>query len=134
MGTRVEHTACPLDCPDICALTVEIDDQSGKVVSVNGGHRSPITAGFICGKVRRLPDYVYAPDRIRHPLIRVAPKGSNELAGFASFRRASWDEALALVAGKIAAVRARSGGEAILPYHYGGSNGWLTEGGTAERF
>jgi hypothetical protein len=26
------------------------------------------------------------------------------------------------------------GGEAILPFHYGGSNGWLTEGGAATRF
>src|SRR4029077_9175685 len=31
-------------------------------------------------------------------------------------------------------IRARSGGEAILPYHYGGSNGWLTEGALATRF
>lgn len=136
MGTHVEHTACPLDCPDICDLTVEIDDDSKKVVRVDGGRRSPITDGFICGKVRRLPDYIYAPDRIRHPLIRIAPKDStsNPETGATSFRRASWDEALTLVAGKIAAVKARSGAEAILPYHYGGSNGWLTEGGTVERF
>ena len=29
---------------------------------------------------------------------------------------------------------ANFGGEAILPYHYGGSNGWLTEGALATRF
>ncbi|MES1204429.1 MAG: molybdopterin-dependent oxidoreductase [Pseudomonadota bacterium] len=133
MAIRREHTACPLDCPDICDLVVDIDDQSGKVIKVDGGQRSPLTDGFICGKVRRLPDYVYGADRVRYPMIRMAAKGRGD-APDQTFRRASWDEALNLVAEKIAAVRARSGGEAILPYHYGGSNGWLTEGGTVERF
>src|SRR5690606_24428925 len=38
------------------------------------------------------------------------------------------------VAERIAAIRDRSGAPAILPYHYGGSNGWLTEGALATRF
>ena len=38
-----------------------------------------------------------------------------------------------MVASRMQAIRARAGGEAILPYHYGGSNGWLTEGALATR-
>ena len=46
----------------------------------------------------------------------------------ASFERVSWDEALALDRRAHAATRASSwGGESILPYSYGGSNGLLTQ-------
>lgn len=118
-------SACPLDCPDLCGLTVTVDD--GRVVAVDGDRRGPITDGFICGKVRKFADHLYGDDRVRHPLVRVGAKGEDR------WRRASWDEALDLVASRLAELRAREGGESILPYHYGGSNGWLTEGALASR-
>ena len=121
------RTACPLDCPDLCGLAVEVDDASGAVTRVDGDRRGPLTDGFICGKVRNLADHLYGDDRIRWPLVRDGAKGAG------AFRRASWDEALELVATRLGAIRARAGGEAILPYHYGGSNGWLTEGALASR-
>lgn len=120
------HSACPLDCPDLCSLRVEVED--GRVVRVDGGDRTPITDGFVCGKVRNIRDHLYGPERVLTPMIRTGAKGAGEL------RPASWDEALGLVVERLGAIRARSGGEAILPYHYGGSNGWLSEGGTATRF
>jgi anaerobic selenocysteine-containing dehydrogenase len=126
MSSVVRHTACPLDCPDLCHLEVEVD--GGRVRRVAGGSRSPITDGFICGKVRNIADHLYGDDRVRHPLIRTGAKGDRQ------FRQASWDEALDLIASRLAAIRERSGGQAILPYHYGGSNGWLTEGALATRF
>ena len=62
-------------------------------------------------------------------MIRTGAKGSG------AWRQATWDEALDLVADAARARSARArGGEAILPYHYGGSNGWLTEGALATRF
>ena len=39
----------------------------------------------------------------------------------------TWDEALALIAERIRDSRERWGGESILPYSYGGSNGLLTQ-------
>ncbi|MGN6105060.1 MAG: molybdopterin-containing oxidoreductase family protein [Kofleriaceae bacterium] len=119
------HSACPLDCPDLCSLTVKVEGD--RVVEVDGDHCGPITHGFICGKVRKIADHLYGDDRVRSPLVRVGPKGSGQ------WRTVSWDEALGLVADRLATIRARSGGEAILPYHYGGSNGWLTEGALATR-
>jgi anaerobic selenocysteine-containing dehydrogenase len=112
-------TVCPLDCPDSCSLEATVQD--GRVTKLDGSTQNPVTGGFICAKVRRFPDRVYGPDRLRHPAVRVGPKGA------ASFRRAAWDEALAIVADRLAAVRAEWGGEAILPYSYGGSNGLLTQ-------
>ena len=124
METR--FSACPLDCPDLCGLTVTVD--AGRVVGVEGDRRGPLTDGFICGKVRKIADHLYGEDRLTTPLMRSGPKGSGRWSAV------SWDEALGHIAERIGSIRARSGGEAILPYHYGGSNGWLTEGALATRF
>ena len=119
-------SACPLDCPDTCGLTVKVD--AGRVVAVDGDRRAAVTDAFVCNKVRKIARHLYCPERLATPLLRTGPKGSG------AFRAATWDEALEVVADRIRSVRARSGGEAILPYHYGGSNGWLTEGALASRF
>jgi anaerobic selenocysteine-containing dehydrogenase len=123
METR--SSACPLDCPDLCGLTVTVDQ--GRVVEVNGDRRGPVTDGFICGKVRKIADHMYGEDRLTAPLWRTGPKGSGR------WSPVTWDDALDRIAGRIAEIRARAGGEAILPYNYGGSNGWLTEGALASR-
>ena len=115
----VVESACPLDCPDACSLEVEVEN--GRVLSVGGSRRNTVTDGYICAKVRRFPEHMYGADRILSPGIRVGKKGEGK------FRDASWDEALDLVASRLLAVRDEFGGEAILPYSYGGSNGLLTQ-------
>ncbi len=116
-------TACPLDCPDACSLSVSVRD--GRVVEVDGGHANDATRGYICAKVRRFPERVYGDDRLRFPMVRKGPKGGGQ------FARVSWDEALEAIA---SAIRRASttpvGAEAILPYCYGGSNGLLTQDAT----
>ena len=119
----VHRSACPLDCPDLCGLEVTVED--GRVTKIDGDTRSPITDSFICGKVRKMADHLYGDDRVLVPKIRTGPKGSGQ------FRNASWDEALDRIVDKISSIKEH---EAILPYHYGGSNGWLTEGALATRF
>jgi anaerobic selenocysteine-containing dehydrogenase len=111
-------SACPLDCPDACSLDVQVED--GRVVKVDGSRRNPMTEGYICAKVRRMPELLYGEGRLLYPAVRRGPKG----AGL--FERISWDEALDLVAAKMREARERWGGEAILPFCYGGSNGMLT--------
>ena len=112
-------TICPLDCPDGCSLEVTVED--GRIASIDGSHANPVTDGYICAKVRRFPERVYGPDRLTYPAIRKGPKGR------ASFQRVSWDEALATIAERLLETRREFGGEAILPYSYGGSNGMLTQ-------
>jgi anaerobic selenocysteine-containing dehydrogenase len=118
---RVTHrSACPLDCPDACSLDVTVE--AGRVVRVEGAaDRNPLTAGFICSKVRKLPEHVHGDERIATPHRRVGAKGEGR------FEPCGWDEALDLVARRLLAARERSGGESILPYSYGGSNGLLTQ-------
>ncbi|HTY41044.1 MAG TPA: molybdopterin-dependent oxidoreductase [Thermoanaerobaculia bacterium] len=122
---RHVESACPLDCPDACSLDVTV--AGGRVVAVGGSDTNPVTRGFICAKVRRYPEHLYGPSRLTHPGIRTGRKGEG------AFRRASWDEALALVAEKMMAVRREVGGEAILPVSYGGSNGYLSQDTTDAR-
>ncbi|MGH9241889.1 MAG: molybdopterin-dependent oxidoreductase, partial [Vicinamibacterales bacterium] len=117
-----EHTVstvCPLDCPDSCSLDVRIQD--GKITSIDGSSLNPVTDGYICAKVRRFPERVYGPDRLLYPAVRKGPKG------LASFQRTTWDDAMALIAERLHDARERWGGESILPYSYGGSNGLLTQ-------
>ena len=118
--TTVRSTTCPLDCPDACHLEAEVDGD--RLLALGGGYDHPDTNGFICSKVARFGRRLDHPDRVLTPLRRVGAKGEG------SFEPVSWDEALAEVAGRLTAVRERWGGEAILPYHYGGSNGWLSDG------
>ncbi len=126
MTLEQRSSACPLDCPDLCGLRVTVEH--GRVIAVDGDHRSAFTDGVICGKVRKIADHLYGRDRLLYPMVRKGPKGSGE------WERLSWDEALDVITAKLLAIRDRHGATAILPYHYGGSNGWLTDGALAERF
>jgi anaerobic selenocysteine-containing dehydrogenase len=120
MTDRVVSTTCPLDCPDACALEVTVSN--GTIERIGGGTAHPDTAGFICTKVTRFDRRVYHARRLHHPLRRVGPKGA------AAFERISWAEAMAEIVRQVRRIAAEWGGEAILPYHYGGSNGLLSDG------
>ena len=115
----VVDTACPLDCPDACSLSVTVN--KGRVVTIDGSHLNPPTGGYICAKVRRFGERVYGDARLQHPAVRSGAKGQGR------FSRISWDEAIELIAGRLIDVKKRWGGEAILPFSYGGSNGLLTQ-------
>lgn len=124
--TRVLPSACPLDCPDACSLDVTLEGD--RVVKIDGSQRNPITAGFICNKVRHYAAHLYGEARMRTPGVRRGARGS----GF--FEPISWDAAFDLIAERITAAVKRHGGEAVLPLSYGGSNGYLTQGTTDDRF
>lgn len=121
----VLKSICPLDCPDACSLDVTVED--GRVVKLDGGRDNPITRGYICAKVRHFDRHLYGPERLRYPALRRGARGSGQ------FQRVSWDEALDVVARKLMEVRETRGGEAILPFSYGGSNGLLTQDTTDAR-
>ena len=118
-GRSTVDTACPLDCPDTCSLAVSVE--KGRIVRIDGSARHDVTAGFICGKVRRFGERVYGADRLRHAGLRNGPKGEGR------FRHVGWEQALDVVARQMLAIRERWGAEAILPFSYGGSNGLVTQ-------
>ncbi len=97
------------------------------MVALGGSSVNPVTQDYICAKVRRYPEHLYGEARIRHPGVRVGAKGEGR------FRRATWDEALGLVAERMQRVRKERGGEGILPFSYGGSNGYISQDTTDAR-
>jgi len=122
---QVVETACPLDCPDGCSVAVTVTD--GRVTAIDGSTENPATKGYICAKVRRFADRLEGADRLLHPAVRVGPKGGGALSPI------GWDEAIDLLATRLEDARQRFGGESILPFSYGGSNGLLTQDTTDAR-
>jgi anaerobic selenocysteine-containing dehydrogenase len=112
-------SVCPLDCPDACSLEVRVEGD--RVVAVGGSHINPVTAGYICAKVRRLPEHVHGERRVRYPAMREGRKGEFR------FRRVSWEEALDTIAARMTELVRRGDAERILPFYYGGSNGYLSQ-------
>ncbi len=123
----VRRSVCPLDCPDTCAVLINVD-AAGRGSKLRGDPGHPVTRGFLCGKVARYLDRQYSPDRLLYPQKRVGAKGEGK------FERVSWDEALAEIAERLKATAAEFGSESILPYSYAGSMGFLQANGMDRRF
>jgi anaerobic selenocysteine-containing dehydrogenase len=117
MPSQIIRTTCTMDCPDTCGLEVTVSE--GKIQRIRGTQDHPTTNGFICDKISRFDRRVYYEDRLLYPLRRNGRKGVGE------FVRISWDEAIAEITDRFKSILQQWGGEAILPYHYGGSNGLL---------
>jgi anaerobic selenocysteine-containing dehydrogenase len=124
---KVIHAACPHDCPDTCAMLIEVED--GRATKVSGDPDHLPTKGFLCTKVSRYLERVYNPDRVLYPMRRVGAKGAGR------FERISWDEALDTIAERFSEINESSDGpEAILPYSYGGTMGIVNNGSMDRRF
>jgi anaerobic selenocysteine-containing dehydrogenase len=135
--TEIRRSICSLDCPDSCSVLVTVDTVSGRAVKVEGEKDHPITQGFLCAKVTRYLDHVYAPDRVLNPMRRRPGVSKGPLPQgreLEAFERISWDEALDGIAEKLAAVSREYGPESILPYSYAGTIGLLGYGSLDRRF
>jgi anaerobic selenocysteine-containing dehydrogenase len=112
-------------------------DGSGRAIKVQGDPTHPVTQGFLCGKVAKYLDRVYAPDRILFPLRRRpgAQKGPRARGSeHEAFERVSWDEALDAIAARLKETAESYGPESILPYSYAGTIGVLGFGSMDRRF
>jgi anaerobic selenocysteine-containing dehydrogenase len=104
-GTRVG--VCNL-CEAICGLRVTFTD--GEVTGIRGNPEVPLSRGFICPKGVSMADVYTDPDRLRRPVRRVG-EGAE-----ATWEEMDWDEALDLVADRLAATSAEHGGDAVGVY------------------
>ncbi|MGA0894715.1 MAG: molybdopterin-containing oxidoreductase family protein [Ilumatobacteraceae bacterium] len=125
-GERVVHTACTLDCPDGCSLSVTVHD--GRIVRVDASADNPYTDGWICAKVKKYAQRVYAPERVMTPLVRTGPKGAGE------FRPISWDDAIALVVGRMRDAINRRGANSIAAFTYNSSSPAVESASMSEAF
>ncbi|MDE3186023.1 MAG: molybdopterin-dependent oxidoreductase [Acidobacteriota bacterium] len=133
---RIVHTVCSHDCPDSCAVLVTVNEE-GRAIKVEGDPSQPVTQGFLCGKVAKYLDRVYAPERILYPLKRKPGAAKGPLARgreHEAFERVSWDEALGAIAARLQQISDEYGPESILPYSYAGTIGVLGFGSMDRRF
>ena len=117
--------ACPHDCPDTCSLVTTVVDGVATKVSGNPAHAH--TGGVLCAKVSKYTERSYHADRVLQPLKRVGPKGAGQ------FQPVSWDEALSDIAARLHAIAQRNP-EAILPYSYAGTMGYVQGESMDRRF
>jgi len=122
----VVHTACTLDCPDACSLAVTVTN--GRITDVDASPDNPFTDGWICAKVKRHAQRVYAPERLLTPLVRTGPKGVGE------FREATWEDATALIAGRMHSAIERKGADAVVAFTYNSSAAVLERASLSEAF
>jgi anaerobic selenocysteine-containing dehydrogenase len=120
------HTACTLDCPDGCSLAVTVED--GRITKVDAAPENPLTDGWICAKVRRHAQRVYAPERVLTPLVRTGPKGSGE------FRSATWDEAMGLIGTRLRTALDTKGPESVVAFTYNSSAARVETASLTEAF
>jgi len=125
--TQTLPSVCPLDCPDTCSLSAEVEN--GKLIKVRGSDANPYTAGVICNKVARYyPDFVHGDARLTHPLKRTGPRGSGQ------YERITWDKALDLIQAGFSKAIAEHGPQSVLPFNYAGPHGELAGGSMDRRF
>jgi anaerobic selenocysteine-containing dehydrogenase len=96
MATQVIRTMCPMNChPTLCGMLVEVED--GRVVKVSGDPQNPDSQGFLCIRGQASREILDNPRRLLHPMVRGRRGGDD-------WRRASWDEALDLIVGRMRAA------------------------------
>ena len=117
--------ACPHDCPDTCSFFVTVEN--GRAVKIEGAKDHPTTDGFLCTKVNRYLERTYSPQRVLYPMKRAGEKGKG------IFERISWDEALDTIAAKFKEIAADDP-QAILPYSYAGTMGFVQSQSIDRRF
>jgi anaerobic selenocysteine-containing dehydrogenase len=124
MPLDIVHSACPHDCPSCCALEVERID-AHTIGRVRGAKENTYTCGVICAKVARYAERVHHPGRLKTPLRRVGDKG----VGVEAFEPMGWDEALDEVAGRFKDIADEYGSEAVWPFFYAGTMGYVQRDG-----
>src|SRR3954468_18066451 len=123
---EIRHSVCALDCPDCCSLLINVEDGRGS--KLRGDPKHPVTRGFLCGKVAQYLEREYHPGRLLYPQRRTGAKGEGR------FERISWDEALDTIADRLRNIATEFGPEAVLPYSYAGTMGYLNGSGMDRRF
>jgi len=89
-----------------CGLIAKIE--KGRVVKLDGNPEHPHSRGNLCPRGQSGLMNTYDPDRVLTPLIRVGKRGEGK------FRKATWEEALDLVASKMLEIKQNYGPEAMV--------------------
>ncbi|AFM16536.1 anaerobic dehydrogenase, typically selenocysteine-containing [Mycolicibacterium chubuense NBB4] len=102
MAVTVEQktTFCRI-CEPLCGMVATVED--GRLVALRPDREHPLSTGFACQKGIAFTEVVNDPDRVTVPLRRT-PSG---------FEEVSWDDAMADIASRLAAVLSEHGSGAV---------------------
>src|SRR4029453_2460512 len=111
---------CPL-CSAGCGIQFRVMDGDAEVLrngqagiirmalakKLEGNAEHPVSQGKLCARGQAAIQLTYHPDRIRHPLKRVGPRGSGP------FQEISWDEAMSELVSKLDQLTAANDRQAL---------------------
>ncbi len=103
-AVELKEGACYM-CDKYCATRVHVQD--GKAVKVEMLEKRSVDS---CPRWRAQLDFVYQPERLKHPLKRVGERGEGK------FEKITWDEALTTIADKLLDLKEKDGAEAAAFY------------------
>ena len=106
--TEIVKSVCGL-CGGSCGVLITLE--AGKPVEIKGDPVSPPNRGGLCKIGLASLEYLYHPDRLKHPLKRVGERGKG------NWRQISWNEALGLVADALNKVKQEDGPQAVAMVH-----------------
>jgi anaerobic selenocysteine-containing dehydrogenase len=98
-NTGVVKTVCR-GCLSCCGIDAHVEN--GRLVKVSPMKEHPVNR--LCVKAQAIPDLIYSPQRVTHPLRKAD----------GAWREISWDEAFNIIADKLAKVRDDYGAKALV--------------------
>ena len=86
---------------------------NGRVVKLEGNPAHPGARGKLCARGNGGAGLLYDPNRLKTPLISTGARGEGK------YRKASWNEALDLVADKLKRIKSQYGPESVALFSHG---------------
>ena len=114
-ANQVVRSVCGL-CAGSCGVLITVED--GKPVEIKGDPESPSNRGGLCKIGLASLEYLYHPDRLKHPEKRAGERGDGK------WQQISWDEALSLAAGALNKAKKDYGPESVAMVH-GSAKGFM---------
>ena len=115
-GIEIRKSLCDICAPSShCGVNCYVKD--GVIIKIEGDEDHPLNRGLLCTKGASNRQYMYREDRVRTPLKRVGPKGSDQ------FEPISWDEALDTISKKFLEYKAEFGAQSVV--FFGGYTKWF---------
>lgn len=105
ISETVVRSTCEL-CNSGCGVLVYLEDD--KPVRVDGDPDNPVNKGALCVKGMASLEYLYHPDRLKHPLKRVGGRGEGK------WQQITWDEALDTIAAELTRAKEKHGAESVV--------------------
>jgi len=117
---RVITTTCAPHCGGGCLLKAHVKD--GVITRIETDDDQDDVQLRACMRGRSWRQRIYHPDRLKHPMKRVGPRGSGR------FERITWDQALDTIAAELKRTVGKYGPASIVHWVSGGDQAALHDG------